>query len=393
MNLKNRNLMLAFCRFSIVFVVLLVCTGNITNSVLLKFGFRDEHKLDGYTQSLTLVSMMEGTAPKPYVYRSTFAKVAKRMAGELSPAVQQKLFKSITRYDSLHRSYFSGVPDAFWTPVVAITYHIVYFFVVLSMLLALLLVYRLARTNGLSFGQALGFLAGFSFIYPLTFQQGGYYYDFIELLGVFSACYFMLKGWLIPCTLIIAFFSFNKETFFLVPVALFFLHQQEVSIRNRAAWLVLQLGCCLVSRHFIMSGYEPNGGGFIEFHAKGNLLFWLNPASYVRFYNLIAKGILTPSLQNPLILVPAIVFFRRAWNVTCSRYKRYFLAAFLPLAVLFMLFGYTDEARNLSLAFPAIVLIALSGASRFGQIFSSVESDQPSVATRERYAMAVESCH
>ncbi|APA87676.1 hypothetical protein BJG93_19595 [Paraburkholderia sprentiae WSM5005] len=183
---------------------------------------RDDHKLDGYVQSLTLVSMIEGTAPRPYVYRSTFAKAAKYMAGQLNPALQHKLFKSISRYDSLHRSYFSGVPDSYWTPTVAVTYHIVYFFVVLSMALALLLIYKLARMRGLSFGQALGFLAGFSFIYPLTFQAGAYYYDFIEILGVFSACYFMLKRWMIPCTLAIA--------FFLV---------QQGNVLSRAAWVVL----------------------------------------------------------------------------------------------------------------------------------------------------------
>lgn len=388
MNLKNRNWMLAFCRFSIVFVLLLVCSGNITNSVLLKFGFRDDHNITGYAQSLTLVSMMEGTAPKPYVYRSTFAKVAKQIAGQLSPTLQQKLFKSITRYDSLHHSYFSGVPDSFWTPTVAITYHIVYFFVVLSMALALWLVYKLARMHGLSFGQALGFLAGFSFIYPLTFQQGAYYYDFIEILGVFAACYFLLKRWMIPCTLAIALFSFNKETFFLVPLGLFFLHSQDVPMRRRIGWLVAQLACCLVSRHFIMSGYEANSGGFVEFHAKENLLFWLNPQSYLRFYNLIAKGILTPGLQNPLILVPAIVFFRHAWRETGARSRRYFFASFMPVALLFLLFGYTDEARNLSLAFPAVVLVALSAASRFGQIFSHAEADPARVETQVRSTVA-----
>jgi hypothetical protein len=376
--------MLAFCRFSMVFVLLLVCSGNITNSVLLKFGFRDDHKLDGYAQSLTLVSMMEGSAPKPYVYRSTFAKVAKRAAQQLDPALKQKLFKSISRYDSLHHAYFSGVPDVYWTPVVAITYHLVYCFVVLSMTLTLWLVYVLARMHGLSFGHALGFLVGFSFIYPLTFQQGGYYYDFIELLGVFVACYFLLKRWMIACTLAIAFFSFNKETFFLVPIALFFLHQQGVPMRSRIGWLVLHLACCLVSRHLIMSGYEANSGGFVEFHAKENLLFWLNPASYMRFYNLIGKGIFTPSLQNPLILIPAIVFFRHAWQESGTRYRRYFLAAFIPLAILSALFGYADEARNFSLAFPAIVLVALNAASRFGQIFSNRQADQVQVQLHAR---------
>ncbi|MFP3637299.1 hypothetical protein, partial [Bacillus sp. SIMBA_033] len=45
------------------------------------------------------------------------------------------------------------------------------------------------------------------------------------------------------------------------------------------------------------------------------------------------------------------------------------VAAFLPVLPLFVLFGYQDEARNFSIAFPAIVLIALHGATRFEEIF------------------------
>jgi filamentous hemagglutinin family protein len=135
------------------------------------------------------------------------------------------------------------------------------------------------------------------------------------------------------------------------------------------------------------SGIVVNGGGWINTtrgNAKENLLFWLNPASYMRFYNLIGKGIFTPSLQNPLILIPAIVFFRHAWQESGTRYRRYFLAAFIPLAILSALFGYADEARNFSLAFPAIVLVALNAASRFGQIFSNRQADQVQVQLHAR---------
>jgi len=221
----------------------------------------------------------------------------------------------------------------------------------------------------LSFGHAVGFLAAFSFIYPLTFQQGGYYYDFFELLGVLGACYFMLTNRRLACTLTIAVFSLNKETFFLVPLALFFLHERGVTLSKRLAWLVVQLFICAATRQFIMSGYGGNAGGFVEYHVWDNLKFWLNPASYVSFYNLIGKGIFTPSLENPLMLVPLAVFFRAAWRATPTRYRTYFLAAFLPVLVLFCFFGYRDEARNFSVVFPAIVLIALHGANRFNAIF------------------------
>lgn len=365
---KNQNRVRAFCRFAIVYVLLFVCAGNITNSVLLKWGFRDDQK-GNFATSYSLVGMMNGDAPKPYVYRSSFPGAAKWIAEQLDPAKQDKLFKSIKRHDSLRNAYFTSVPDEYWTPVAALVYHMTYIAIVLSTLFALLLIYKLARLHGLSFGHSVGFLAAFSFVYPLTFQQGGYYYDFFELLGVLGACYFLLTKRMLACTLMTAVFSLNKETFFLVPLALFLLHERDVAVSKRIGWLVLQLGICVATRQFIMSGYSENAGGFVEYHVWDNLKFWLNPESYLSFYNLIGKGIFTPSLENPLMLVPLAVFFRAAWRATPARYRRYFFAAFLPVLVLFVFFGYRDEARNFSIVFPAIVLIALHGANRFNAIF------------------------
>jgi hypothetical protein len=73
--MKNRRL-LSFCRFSIVFVTLLVCCGNITNSFLLKWGFRDDQRNADYIHTPSLVGVMEGAAPKPYVYRSAISALS-----------------------------------------------------------------------------------------------------------------------------------------------------------------------------------------------------------------------------------------------------------------------------------------------------------------------------
>ncbi|KVH37619.1 hypothetical protein [Burkholderia cepacia] len=367
---KNQNRVRAFCRFAIVYVLLFICAGNITNSMLLKWGFRDDQKGE-FATSYSLVGMMNGDAPRPYVYRSSFPTAAKWIVEQLDQAKQDKLFKSIKRHDSLRNAYFTSVPEEYWTPVTALVYHVTYIAIVLSTLFALLLIYKLARLHGLSFGHSVGFLAAFSFVYPLTFQQGGYYYDFFELLGVLGACYFLIKRRMLACTMMIAVFSLNKETFFLVPLALFLLHARDVAMSKRVAWLVLQLGICIANRQFIMSGYSENAGGFVEYHVWDNLKFWVNPKSYLSFYNLIGKGIFTPSLENPLMVVPLAVFFRAAWRATPTRYRSYFFAAFLPVLVLFIFFGYRDEARNFSVVFPALVLIALHGANRFNAIFGS----------------------
>ncbi|SPB17830.1 hypothetical protein NOV72_05033 [Caballeronia novacaledonica] len=390
MKVFSKNKLLGFCRFCIVLVMLLICAGNVTNSVLLKYGFRDTQRAERYEETFSLVGMMNGTAPRPYVYRSTLAKVAKRGAEAIAPPVRDKLYRSISKYDSLRHAYFDGVPDALWTPVVAITYHLMYLATVLATIFILLIVYRLARLHDYRFGAALTFMAAFSFVYPLTFQQGGDFYDFPEMLGAFGAMYFVLKRRMILCTVFVALASFNKETFFLVPIALFFLHDKSVALNRRVGWLLLQLACCVIGRQYAMSGYAHNAGGFVEVHILDNLRFWIKPGSYFSFYNLVAKGVFTPSLQNLLIAIPLFVFFREAWKSAPRRYRRYFLAAVVPLLPLYACFGFGDEVRGLSLAFPAIALLAVGVAPRFTSIFEPLpEAYQPHRVAKDPAPLAV----
>ncbi|MEM5367324.1 hypothetical protein V4C53_14975 [Paraburkholderia azotifigens] len=369
--MKNigRHWLLAFCRFSIVLVTLLICTGNITNSVLLKWGFHEDKNSANY--HITLPEMMDGTARKPFVYRASFAMSVKWAVSRLAPDLQAKLYTQVTQHDAIRSQYFSRLPARYWTPVVAITYYITYFTVVAATISALWLIYLLARMHTLTFGQALTFVVAFSLFYPLTFQESAFYYDFLELSGLFAACFFLIRRHLLACTLCIAVFSFNKETFFLAPLALFFLHERDVSLRARASWLAVQLACCLATRHLITTGYDTNIGGTVELHLVENVRFWIDPKTYLSFWNLISRSVPTPSIQNPLVIIPLVIFLRAAWRFADTRYRHYLHAALWPLVVLFIPFGYRDEVRAFALAFPALTLIALHGASRFSQIFSS----------------------
>ena len=319
--------------------------------------------------------MMYGVASKPFVYRSLLPQGAKLLTEQFSLATQKKLFQSINKKDSLRPNYFPKLPMISWTPVVAISYHLMYLAIVFATMGILFMVYLLGRMHHLDFGEALVCMISFSLLYPLTFQKYGFYYDFIELLGVFCSCYFVLKQQRIMSTVCITVFSFNKETFFLVPFALFFLQPPNVPLKTRLIDLAIQSFICLASRFFIMSGYEANLGNFVEYHLHENISFWTRPGHFFKFYDVIAKGVRTPSVQNPLMSIPLFIFFKHAWNETPQRYRNYFWASFLPLVPLFICFGFKDEIRVFSLAFPAITLIAMHGVNKFNEIFSGANKN------------------
>jgi hypothetical protein len=339
--------------------------------LLLSEGFKDDEQLYH-----TLRDMMNGTATRPYVYRSSLPRVEKWIAEHLGHHLRGTLLREISVNDSLRNVYFHKIPSEWWTPVVSLTYHMVYLTIMLATILTLWVIYRLARGRGLTFSQALGFVVGFTVVYQLTFQQGAYFYDCIELLGVFTACWLLLEHRMVACTIVIALFSFNKETFFLVPVALFFLHDRNTKWRERIGWLVAQMLCSLAGRYYIMHGTDHLPGGLVENHLSDNLLFWMNPLSYGLFRSDVAKLVPLPNVQNLLVLIPLAVFFRHAWRRSEVRYRRYFVASFVPLLVLFIPFGYKNEIRAFALAYPAFVLIALQGSRDFGEVFSEDKLDE-----------------
>lgn len=362
----------ALTRAAILVAFILIATGNITNSLLMKFGFEDQAQ--HASKHATFIEMMNGTAARPFVYRSAIARLDAAAAGgivKVRPAIAQS-----TEIERLHRVYFSDVKDASWTPIVAVAYSLMYLLIVTSTAIGLFFVWQIARFRGLSFVRAMGFMVAFSFIFPLLFQRSVLFYDFIEFAGVFGACYFFLEGWMIPCTLWIAAFAFTKETFFLVPLGLFFLHRDGTSLTKRVSWAVVQIDLCLTSRYFIMRGFDHNPGGIVEFHLWDSIAFWLSPKYWLDLNNLVGPGIWLPRLENPIFLIPIALIAHRAWKLSGPRWRRYFLGAFLPLLALYIPFAFGDMFRNFSLAFPAMTLIALSAARRMDAVIQATSDLQ-----------------
>ena len=368
-----KNIIFKWNKLSLVFVLMMICAGNITNSFMLKWGFRDESGLTS-TPTYGLLDMMLGRSPKPFVYRSGLAQFIYHSVQEMPAKYVEYLYKSILKFDILHHVFFYRIPDADWNSIVAIVFHLMYLMIILFALALNYLVFKIARINNLTYLESIAVMVGFSFLYPLTFQQGGYYYDFPELVGAFSSMLAFLYGRFALSTCLMILFSFNKETFFLFPIFLYFLYPEERGVLKKLTWTTIQVVACFLVRHFIMNGYDGNSGGMVEYHLFDNIEFWINPASYFSFNQLIGKAIMTPSLENPLLMIPLITYFSLAWGNAPRHYRRFFLVSIFVLFPLFVLFGYRDEIRNFSLAFPSVLLMAICGVRELTTYFNNADS-------------------
>jgi hypothetical protein len=362
---------------SLLYFTLATCTANVTNSFLLKWGFRDQHGVG----SFDLVSVIERTAPKPFVYRNLIPTGIDQFVDSLGEQTRQKLYAKITKANALKNHYFPDVPSALWTPRFALDFHLLYLFVLASFALTLIVLrkiylhYHPDEQSG-----ALLSIVVFSFAYPLTFQSGGFFYDWFELLGVALTFYLYVtnrKNW---ATLALFATSFNKETAFLLAFGLYFLNADGESQARRWVRLAVQLLLCLASRAIIMSGYESNPGANVEFHLLENLRFWLNPISFLKFDNEEALGVFTPNVQNILLLPILFIWFRQGWRRVDESIRRFFKAELLLLVPLFLLFGFQDEIRAFSLLFVPCFVVLAAGFSGLWETLAAANARSRAVS-------------
>ena len=83
--------------------------------------------------------------------------------------------------------------------------------------------------------------------------------------------------------------------------------------------------------------------------------------SYLRFAQLHSPGLLSPRGANILILLLVFIPLRHGWSRSRQDLRYATLLAALALLPLFLAFSFNDEVRNLSLLYPMIFLICVSG--------------------------------
>ena len=325
-------------------------------------GFYDKYKLleAGTTNpemQQTFEAMVDGTAPRPFVYRQLLPMTANWINAELvsifptqieewSNHVGKKLPTGGRWIDSpivLHPNYL-------------LRYCIVYALVFLSAWASVFLAYMLLRRIG--FHPAASVLAAVSMILlmPYLLTGGGYFYDYPEL------CFMLLSAWmaasidwwwLMP---VAALATWNKESFF------FFLLTLYPLIRNRASrWHALSaIGVLnLVSGIvylLLQFRFAHNSGGNLEVHILDQARALIYPGAYLfsleKTYGiLIVRGLYFVLLA---FLVPT---FYMGWKTLPRTFQQHAKLAAAINIPLYLLFCEPGELRNLSMLYVTLAVL------------------------------------
>jgi hypothetical protein len=305
----------------------------------------------------TFEAEVDGTAPRPFVYRQLLPMTANWLAGVLSSRFPRQT------ESWLHHGN-DGLPIGarfLNSPVVReprywLRYCIVYAMVFLGAWISAICIYGLCLHAG--FSPAASLLASVTLILlmPWLFTGGGYYYDYPELAFLLLAAWWAASRpwwWLLP---VAALATWNKESFLLFVPALYPLLRARASrARSFAATAVLGVVSAAVWE-WLRIRYRYNSGGALEFHLPDHLRLFAHPG--ILLFSLEETyGVVVLRGVYIILLVLIVWAWCRAWKHLPVIYRRHATIAAAINVPLYILFCEPGELRDLSMLYATLALL------------------------------------
>lgn len=337
------------CRALVLSLYVLVAAASFCG-FFAKYALRDDSVHDA------LPRMLDATADRPYVYRQLLPYAAnlseKAMPEEFAGRLVEHLQQDYPKHNWLANT-FARATDAS-NPTYVLRYYLVYF-MDFAALLAGMLMLR-AVCFDLTGKQAAATLAPLAFALAMP---AGNFWDFPELFFMALAVWLASRGkgmWLILLTPLA---TLNKESFLFFAVCLYPFLRERMSLRHALA----VVGACVLAAGAVNAvmklHYAGNPGDLAQFNLMTNLRFLANPRNYL--LSDWTYGILLPKGFNVLILFVLFTIVRLGWKRLPGAVRQHALIALAINVPLYLLFGWGDEVRALSMLDVTAALLLCEG--------------------------------
>ena len=315
-----------------------------------KYALRDDSPND------SIVLMLDGTADRPYVYRQLLPAIANLTETAIPQNARNRFLAHLAleypKHNTLAATFVRAIVAA--NPQYALRYYVVYALTFASLLAAMFMLRLLCLAiMGNEVAATLAPLA-LAIVLP-----AGNFWDFPELLFMTTAIWLIVKGklrWLIPLTLVA---TLNKESFLFFAISIYPIFRLRLSQRSAMLHVASCVAVSALVNLFTKLRYASNPGDVAQFHLMTNLRFLIDPRNY--FLSEYTYGILLPKGFNIIILSALFVVTRAGWRMLPRAARQHCLIACAINLPLYLLFGWGDEVRALSMLDVSAALL-LCGA-------------------------------
>lgn len=331
------------------FVLFFVAAAASFNGFYDKWHLREPGTAGGWAVA-GIAGLLDGTAPRPYVYRQLVPTLANWLDAAAPEAFRQRAIAAV----SAHRQLQLASPLA-EQPAYLLRYNFVYLLTFCFALVAVYAMYKVCQAGGAPAPVSLFAPVLMILLFPYLLCTGGYFYDYVEL-AFFALAFRLALGrswwWLLPVALL---GTWNKESFVLFVPTLYPLLRARMARKTALSALgaVLAVSCAVniaVRLHF-----AGNAGGGVEWHFGEQLASLHHPLmllfGYDKTYGLYA---LNGFSLLPLLLLGWTVW--RAWPFFSQQMRQHAKIAALINLPLYVLFCAPRELRDLSMLYMVLLL-------------------------------------
>lgn len=331
-------------KFMLFFLILAVSSASYCGFFSI-WAFRDGAATMGFT------AMIEETAKRPFIHRQLLPQTVKYIASSIPEQSKEKLETKLIKGAYIENRYAQAkIPHKY-----VIEYYLMYTLCFLALFTSIWVLRSLLCE--IVQDKVVGTLGAmlFALIFPFFEVLGGYYYDIIEIMFMFIAARFALRGNWLGLLIITPIAEANKESFLFFLATLFPLARMHFPLKKAAALTLSTLFIAGITYLYIRQLYVGNPGDMADWRIRDHMQTIFELSSYfytTSIYGLpLGEGMFLPHM------ICVIYIIRKTWKHLTSAWKEHAKIALVINGILYFMFVLPNEIRDLSLLYVSFMIL------------------------------------
>ena len=312
----------------------------------MKWSFRDDPG-----SQFGFVAMMENTANRPFIHRQLYPVVVKSTVEMIPQRTRDKLSARLIEKQHIERRFAKAhIPEKY-----VLEYYVMFSLCFLSFFAAICILRSLlCKVTSDKVAGTLGAML-FALIFPYFEVLGGYYYDIGEVLFMFMAANFAVRGKVIALLILAPIATWNKESFFFFLATLYPLTRQYFNTKKSAAITLGSIFLAGLAYLYVREMFAGNPGDA----ADGRLIEHFENLFDIKSYFLTDSIYGVPLLSRVFFLHVIYVIFivKTSWNNLSKAWKTHAKIAAVINGALYFLFVVPGELRDLSMLYTSLMIL------------------------------------
>lgn len=304
-------------------------------------------RLGVHDPRLDLVSMVDGSAHKPYAYRILVPSIVRGVVAAgaaLAPDEASTTGNPVSKLGARVLRDIGAPSDAMAHSYEYGVFFIIVFLCLLGFGVSLRGLTRLVYPNYPRFLADLAPVVGISVIPLIFFRYANIVYDPMTLL-LFTLCVYLI----VKRSHVVYLFAFplavlNKETAILLPLILLLQEAGQSTTRKLIALTAYQLGVYAGIKYYLMHLLRGNPGLPVEHHLLHNVMLFREFAMYAKTLS---------------VVVPLAILVAYRWTAKPVFLRRSLVLTLIPIFILHLFFGMVGELRAFYELYPFVFLLVI----------------------------------